>query len=116
MPAAVDAHNQFYQSLSSAGIVGAAGLAIYAAALFWFVLKTTKASQGLTAALFMLVLILSISEVPLSLSSGYGPSQLTHLLLLMAIASQITPSSIESRGAKAPAISSFRPGSFAGSG
>ena len=100
MPLAFHAHNQLYQSLASAGIIGVAGLAIYAVALFWFVLKTTKASQGLTLALFTLLLIQSISEVPLSMTSGYAPVQFTHLLLLVVLASQLASSHAERVGAK----------------
>ena len=67
--------------------------------LLSFVVRTTKASQGLTLALFVLLLIHSISEVPLSMTSGYGPVQLTHLLLLMVVASKFTSRRAERVGA-----------------
>jgi exopolysaccharide production protein ExoQ len=88
MSYAYNAHNQFFQSLAMAGLVGVTGLLIYALILLGFVLKTTKASQGLTLALFLLMLFQSITEVPLSMTSGYGPVQQVHLLLLMVIASR----------------------------
>jgi exopolysaccharide production protein ExoQ len=85
---AYTAHNQLFQSLAVAGIVGVAGLVIYVLTLLWFALKTTKASQGLTLALFVLMSVQSTTEVPLSMTSGYGPAQQVHLLLLMVIASR----------------------------
>ena len=88
IPSATHAHNQLYQSLASAGVTGVVGLTIYTATLLWFVLKTAKASHGLTLALFLLLFNYSISEVPLSMSS-YGPPQLMHLLLLMVVASTL---------------------------
>lgn len=88
LPWAFNAHNQFYQSLSSSGIVGALGLVFYGMALLVFTLKTRKSSHGLTLALLTLIFIRSISEVPLSLS-GYAPDLLTHTLLLMLIAGHL---------------------------
>ncbi|WP_394754506.1 O-antigen ligase family protein [Crenothrix sp.] len=87
MPNAVTAHNQFYQTLSSAGIVGVVGLCFYVLTLFWFALKTAKASQGLTLAFFIMVMMRSVSEVTLSMIGYYGPEELTHVLILMVITS-----------------------------
>jgi O-antigen ligase len=100
---AYTAHNQFFQSLAVAGIIGVTGLAIYALTLLWFVLKTTKASQGLTLALFVLLSVQSVTEVPLSMTSGFGLAQQVHLLLLMVLASRIPAGSIESPGTRASA-------------
>ena len=100
--AAFNAHSQFYQSLASAGLFGVAGLSIYVLTLFWFVLKTTRASQGLTLALFLLLFIQSISEVPLSMTTGYGLVQLPHLLLLIVLASQFASRRTEPLGATTP--------------
>lgn len=88
LPAAYHAHNQFYQSLSSAGIVGVIGLLIYVAVLLKFVLKTARASQGLSLALFIFLADRSISEVPFSLA-GLSVEQLAHMLLLMIVSSSI---------------------------
>jgi exopolysaccharide production protein ExoQ len=89
-PDALHAHNQFFHSLSSAGLVGVLGLTAYAAALVWFAIRTARESNGLSVAIFILILVRSISEVPLSMV-GYGMEQLTHLFLLMVIASHLAP-------------------------
>jgi O-antigen ligase len=89
LPWAFNAHNQFYQSLSSSGIIGALGLVFYGTTLLGFTLKTRKSSHGLTLALLALIFVRSISEVPLTLS-GYAPDLLTHALLLMLIAAHFS--------------------------
>lgn len=85
MPWATHAHSQFYQSLASAGTVGAVGLVLYAMVLLYGAARTAKASGGLSMALFVLIASRSFSEVPLSLS-GFAAEALTHLLLLIIIA------------------------------
>lgn len=84
-PGAVHAHNQFFQSASSAGWVGVAGLVIYSFVLMYYVLRTARATGGLSVVLFLLLFVLSISEVPLSMTS-YATSSLPHLLLLILLA------------------------------
>ncbi|HJV53763.1 MAG TPA: O-antigen ligase family protein [Noviherbaspirillum sp.] len=90
IPEAFQAHSQFFQSLSSAGTVGVLGLAVYAATLLAYAIKTVNATRGLSLALFLLIVIGSVSEVPLSMT-GLGMEQLLHLLTLMVIASRCAP-------------------------
>jgi exopolysaccharide production protein ExoQ len=90
IPAAVTAHSQFYQTLASAGIVGVAGLIVYAVTLLRYALKTVRVSQGLTLSFFLLLFMRSISEVPLTMVGYYGPDELTHILILMVIASHFS--------------------------
>ena len=111
IPAAFHAHSQFYQSLSSAGIVGVVGLVVYAMALCRFALKTAKSSGGLSISLFMILFVRSISESPLSIES-FGSEMVTHLLLLMVVAAHLAPRRVESLGAKTS--SDFRLGSSRG--
>ncbi|MCC7596617.1 O-antigen ligase family protein [Janthinobacterium sp. FW305-129] len=85
MPYATHAHSQFYQSLSSAGTVGAVGLVLYVIVLLYGAARTARASQGLSMALFVLIISRSFSEVPLSLA-GFAAEALTHLLLLIIVA------------------------------
>lgn len=85
MPNATHAHNQFMDTLSRSGVVGAAALLIYALVLMVMSVRYARESKGLTLALFVLLFLRSISEVPLSLF-GYGAEFIAHLLLLMALA------------------------------
>ena len=85
MPNATHAHNQFMDTLSRSGSVGAVSLVFYGLVLMFLSVRYAKESKGLTLALFVLLAMRSISEVPLSLF-GYGPEFITHLLLLIALA------------------------------
>ena len=105
IPEAFQAHSQFFQSISSSGSLGAAGLAAYVAVLFWYTLKTTAATGGLSLALFLLIVIGAISEVPLEMT-GFGMEQLLHLLTLMVIASRCAPENSPAATRHAPL---FRP-------
>lgn len=88
---AFHAHNQFYQTLASSGIVGVTGLVIYVITLIRFTLKTVRSSQGLTLAILLMLFLQSISEVPLAISGHFSFDAITHLLLLMIIAGQFKP-------------------------
>lgn len=85
MPNATHAHNQFMDTLSRSGTTGATALVIYTVMLLVLSLRYVRESKGLTLALFMLLAIRSVSEVPFLLF-GYSPEFITHLLLLTAIA------------------------------
>lgn len=85
MPNATHAHNQFMDTLSRSGLVGAVALLIYAVVLMSMSVRYARESKGLTLALFVLLFMRSVSEVPLSLF-GYGAEFIAHLLLLMALA------------------------------
>lgn len=86
MSNATHAHNQFMDTLSRAGSVGAAALLVYAALLGGLSLRFARATQGLSLALFVSLLLRAMSEVPLLLF-GYGPELISHVLLLMTLAS-----------------------------
>jgi O-antigen ligase len=101
MPFAFHAHNQFFQSLSVSGTVGAVGLIIYITTLFVFVIKTAKISHGLSLALFALVILRSVSEIPLSMT-GFDGDNLTHILLLTVVAASLSKQSVERAGHSAP--------------
>jgi O-antigen ligase len=85
MPNATHAHNQFMDTLSRSGTVGAAALVLYALVLLFLSIRYARASGGLSLALFVALALRSISEVPLLLF-GYGPELTTHILLLMTLA------------------------------
>ncbi|MDB5964792.1 MAG: O-antigen ligase protein [Polaromonas sp.] len=89
MPNATSAHNQFMDTLSRSGTVGATALVLYALVLMVMSVKYTRASGGLTLALFLALALRSVSEVPLMLF-GYGPELITHMLLLMTLAAAMS--------------------------
>ena len=94
MPNATHAHNQFMDTLSRSGSVGAAALVLYVVTLLVLSIRYVRQSKGLTLALFTLLAIRSVSEVPLLLL-GYSPEFITHLLLLMAIAALANDSRVQ---------------------
>lgn len=85
LPNATHAHNQFMDDAARAGTVGATALVLYALVLGVLSLRHARASGGLSIALFLLVALRAISEVPLMLQ-GYGSELFTHLLLLVVLA------------------------------
>jgi O-antigen ligase len=86
MPNATSAHNQFMDTLSRSGTVGAVGLVIYACVLLAMSVRYARATGGLSLALFVVLAIESISEVPLILF-GYGIVLFAHLLLVITLSS-----------------------------
>jgi O-antigen ligase len=86
LPNATNAHNQLLDTLSRSGIVGAAGLVLYALTLLVFSVRYARSTQGLSLALFLALALRSVSEVPLILF-GYGTEIFAHLLLIITLAS-----------------------------
>jgi O-antigen ligase len=86
IPNATSGHNQFMDTLARAGSVGAAGLVLYAGVLLVLSLRYANATGGLSLALFLVLALRSISEVPLLLL-GYGTELFSHLLLIVTLAS-----------------------------
>ena len=86
MPNATNAHNQFLDTLARSGIVGAAGLVLYALTLLVLSVRYARSTQGLSLALFVALALRSVSEVPL-IMLGYGTEIFAHLLLVITLAS-----------------------------
>ncbi len=99
MPNATHAHNQFMDTLSRSGVVGAAALALYAVLLLALSLRHARATGGLSLALLVALVMRSISEVPLLLF-GYGSELIIHLLLLMTLAAASRQSAPAARAAR----------------
>ena len=112
MANATHAHNQFMDTLSRAGTVGAAGLTLYAAVLLTMSLRFARATQGLSLGLFLALLLRSISEVPL-LMFGYSPDLIIHVLLLMVLASATRQAHAKTPRAAPRPASSWRAGAHA---
>lgn len=85
LPQATHGHNQFVDTLGSAGSVGAAGLVVYAAVLLGLALRHAGARGGFGLAMCVSVCLLCVSEVPL-LMIDYGSHLLQHYLLIMCLA------------------------------
>jgi O-antigen ligase len=103
MPAATHAHNQFMDTLSRAGTVGAVALVLHALVLLVLSIRYARASHGISLALFVLLAMRCVSEVPL-LMFGYGVELLTHVLLLMTLAAASSEArQLKARPASAPA-------------
>lgn len=95
MPNATHAHNQFMDTLSRSGTVGATALVLYAITLLFMSVRYARATGGLSLALFTALALRSVSEVPLLLF-GYGTELITQVLLLMTLASVPARSAIQS--------------------
>ena len=81
---ATHAHNQFLDTLARAGIVGAFSLILYTGYLMILSFRFCKESEGLSIALFLILFIRGISEVPFSMY-GYGGEFASHVLLLVVL-------------------------------
>jgi O-antigen ligase len=84
MPNATNAHNQFMDTLSRSGAVGAAALVLYSAVLLVLSVRYAGATGGLSLALFIALALRSISEVPMMVL-GYGTEFFGHLLLIFTL-------------------------------
>ena len=95
MPNATHAHNQFMDTLSRSGTVGATALVLYALTLLVLSVRYARATGGLSLALFTALALRSVSEVPMLLF-GYGTELITQVLLLMTLASVPAQSAVQS--------------------
>jgi O-antigen ligase len=86
MPQATHAHNQFLDTLSRSGLIGATGLVVYAIVLTVMAFRYARATGGLSLALWFSTALPAVSEVPLLLID-YGSHVMTHFLLIVAVAS-----------------------------
>jgi len=85
MPFAFSAHNQFLQSLSAAGLVGLAGLAVYVIALVTASHRQAASSKGITMALCTFMLIRFMTETPLDITGIFSDDFMCHLVLLQLL-------------------------------
>ena len=91
MPFAFSAHNQFLQSLSSAGALGLISLLAYLFVLGVYCSRAANISHGVSTALFLMVLIRCFTEVPLSVGGLLTGDAVTQLILFrLALAGALT--------------------------
>jgi O-antigen ligase len=86
LPFAFNAHNQYLQSLSTAGLVGLATLLPYLLLLGLFSFTAPRPQRGLAIALFLQILVRSFTEVPLDLGTPFANEFFPHFLLFTVIA------------------------------
>jgi O-antigen ligase len=96
MPNATHAHNQFMDTLSRAGTVGAVSMVAYSVVLLGLSMRYAAQSGGLSLALFLAIAMRSVSEVPLSLF-GYSIDLITQVLLLAVLAGCAVEVAIQKR-------------------
>ncbi|SFU45838.1 O-antigen ligase family protein [Nitrosospira multiformis] len=78
------AHNQFVQSLSSGGLVGALGLSFYTVTLTMYAIRAAKRSKGMSLAFVALMLIRSLTETPFNSLSVIQLEFFVQLLAMVA--------------------------------
>lgn len=81
MPFAFSAHNQFLQSLSAAGSLGLLSLLAYMGLLLVYCWRAAEATRGLSLALYLVVLVRSLTEAPFSAATLFNGDVLTQVLL-----------------------------------
>lgn len=82
---ATSGHNQLIDTLGRTGLIGACSLVLYTGGLLYLGIKYRRASQGLSAALVIAIVIRMISEVPFNMGT-VGLESISHYLLLVTIA------------------------------
>ena len=80
---ATTAHNQLLNSLSSAGVIGAAGLIVYASMLVIYAFRAAVRSEGISLALVALMIFRSFTEAPFTSLSFIQTEFFVHLLMLV---------------------------------
>lgn len=97
MPYAFSAHNQFLQSLSSAGVLGVVGLVAYMGAMTSALLRAAKTTRGVSVALLVMVLTRCVTETPLDLGSVMNGDFLTQVVVFSIALRTACPSKIPLR-------------------
>lgn len=87
------AHNQVFQSLGEAGIVGAMGLLLYVVALLAYGTRCAKATGGLALVLVAAILLRGITEPPFrgGIDSNFFLSFLVFAFLILAVRQEKAP-------------------------
>ncbi len=96
LKAATSAHNQVLQSLSSAGLLGLAGLILYASTLVIYALRAAPLSDGISVALVGLMLLRGFLEAPFTSSAPITSDFFVHLLALVACVGFLPQKRLES--------------------
>lgn len=79
--AAWHAHNQYIQALGEAGIVGLLAMVAYSGAFIYYGVKFTTRTHGVSLALLLLILIRTITEIPLRFSVLLDTTFFVHVVV-----------------------------------
>ncbi len=82
--AATHAHNQYIDSLARGGLVGLTGALVYMLVVTFAALRVARKTRGLSVGLLIILLVYSVTEVPLSLTS-IGLANFYHMILLVVL-------------------------------
>jgi O-antigen ligase len=85
MSFAYSAHNEYIQSLSRAGLTGLIALFIYMGCIGWLAIGKTRDTNGFSLALFVMLVVRSFSETPLSITTLATAEAFNHLLTLCVL-------------------------------
>jgi O-antigen ligase len=85
MSFAYSAHNEYIQSLSRAGLTGLLALLIYMGCIGWLAVAKTRDTNGLSLTLFVMLVVRSFSETPLSITTLATAEAFSHLLTLCVL-------------------------------
>lgn len=79
--AAWHAHNQYIQALGEAGIIGLAAMVIYTAAFIYYGFKFAGRTRGVSLALLLLILVRTVTEIPLRFSVLLDTTFFVHVVV-----------------------------------
>jgi O-antigen ligase len=85
MSFAYSAHNEYIQSLSRAGLIGLIALVVYMGCIGWLAIVKTRDTNGLSLTLFVMLVVRSVSETPLSIAILATAEAFNHLLILCVL-------------------------------
>ena len=87
---AFHAHNQFLQIFSVAGVFGLLGFAIYLVVISKLAFDVVHASRGVSLALLVVLLVRSITEVPVQFGAITGADFISHLAFLLLVGALVS--------------------------
>jgi O-antigen ligase len=99
MSFAYSAHNEYIQSLSRAGLIGLIALIVYMGCIGWLAIVKTRNTNGLSLALFVMLVVRGVAETPLSIAILATAEAFNHLLILCVLRwpTEGTGNSVEQR-------------------
>ena len=83
--AAWHAHNQFLQALGEGGVVSLAAIVIYLGAFTYYAIRFASQTGGVTLALLLLILIRTITEVPIRFSVLLDATFFVHVVVFAVL-------------------------------